>query len=35
VRHPRFDDSSAMEMNGKAREGMIFKPGLGKGTPPS
>jgi CheY-like chemotaxis protein len=30
VRHLRFDDSLLVVMNGKAREGMIFKPGVGK-----
>jgi len=30
VRHLRFDDSLLVVMNGKAREGMIFKPGLGR-----
>lgn len=31
VRHLRFNHSLLVVMNGKAREGMIFKPGLGKG----
>ncbi|MGB9235707.1 MAG: PEP/pyruvate-binding domain-containing protein [Terriglobales bacterium] len=35
VRHLRFADSLLVVMNGKAREGMIFKPGIGKGVPPS
>lgn len=30
VRHLRFTDSLLVVMNGKAREGMVFKPGLGK-----
>jgi len=30
VRHLRFDDPLLVVMNGKTREGMIFKPGLGK-----
>jgi CheY-like chemotaxis protein len=30
VRHLRFDDALLVVMNGKAREGMIFKPGMGK-----
>lgn len=30
VRHLRFEDSLLVVMNGKAREGMIFKPGAGK-----
>ena len=30
VRHLRFNDSLFVVMNGKSREGMIFKPGLGK-----
>ncbi|MGA9529573.1 MAG: PEP/pyruvate-binding domain-containing protein [Terriglobales bacterium] len=29
VRHLRFDQSLSVVMNGKAREGMIFKPGAG------
>jgi len=33
VRHLRFDDSLLVVMNGKAREGMIFKPGAGTGAP--
>ena len=31
VRHLRFNDALLVVMNGKAREGMIFKPGRGKG----
>ena len=31
VRHLRFDDPLLVIMNGKAREGMIFKPGFGPG----
>lgn len=34
VRHLRFDDSLLVVMNGKAREGVIFKPGLGRTEPP-
>jgi len=33
VRHLRFDEPLLVVMNGKAREGMIFKPGLGKSAP--
>jgi hypothetical protein len=29
VRHLRFDEPLLVIMNGKAREGMIFKPGRG------
>jgi hypothetical protein len=32
VRHLRFADPLLVVMNGKAREGMIFKPGCGAGT---
>jgi len=33
VRHLRFDEPLLVVMNGKAREGMIFKPGAGKMAP--
>jgi len=32
VRHLRFDDPLLVVMNGKAREGMIFKPGCARGA---
>jgi hypothetical protein len=35
VRHLRFDDSLLVVMNGKAREGMIFKPESATGAPPA
>jgi hypothetical protein len=31
VRHLRFEDPLLVIMNGKAREGMIFKPGFAPG----
>jgi hypothetical protein len=32
VRHLRFAEALLVVMNGKAREGMIFKPGCGAGS---